>query len=103
MSTLRSDAWQWYVDHEMSPSEEVDLLAELSGSEKSELRVDRTAQDALARAPRMPAPVDFFWNAVAEAHSGQDIVSMADETQESIKQRMLRARQMFEQEYGKLS
>lgn len=103
MSTPRSDAWQRYIDHEMSPSEEADLLAQLGVSEKWELLVARMALDALGRTPRMPAPVDFACNVVAQERSGQDIVSMPDETEESVRQRMLRARQMFEQEYGKLS
>lgn len=51
----------------------------------------------------MPAPADFACNVMAEEHSGQDIVSMPDETQENVKSRMLRVRQMFEQLYGKLS
>ena len=103
MITPQLEAWQCYVDHEMSPSEEAALLARLSVSERSELLAARLALDALGRTPRMPAPADFACNVMAEEHSGQDIVSMPDETQESITSRMLRARQMFEQLYGKLS
>lgn len=103
MSTPQLDAWQFYVNHEMSPSEEAALLARLSESERSELLAARMALDALGRTPRMPAPADLARNVMAEEHSGQDIVSMPDETQESITSRMLRDRQMFEQLYGKLS
>lgn len=102
MSTPQLDAWQCYVDHEMSPSEEATLLARLSVSERSKLLAARMALDALGRAPCMPAPADLACNVMAEEHSGQDIVSMPDETQENVKSRMLRSGQMFEQLSGKL-
>lgn len=103
MSTLQLEAWQCYVDHEMSPSEEAALLARLSESERSELLAARMALDALGRTPRMPAPANLARNVMAEEHSGQDIVVMFDETKENVTSRMLRTRQMFEQLYGKLS
>lgn len=103
MSTPQLEAWQCYVDHEMSPSEEATLLARLSESERSKLLTARKALDALGRTPRMPAPADLVRNVTEEEHSGQDIVSMFDETEQNIMSRMLRARQMFEKLYGKLS
>ncbi len=103
MITPQLEARQGYMDHEMSPSEEAALLARLAESERSELLAARLAMDALGRTLRMPAPANLARNVMAEEHSGQNIVSMPNETQDSITPRMIRDRQMFEKLYGKLS
>lgn len=103
MSTLQLESWPCYVAHDMRRSEEAALLARRSESGRSDLPAARLALDALEHAPRIPAPADLALNVMANENSCHHIVSVFDETEESVKSRMRRARQMFEQLYGRLS
>jgi len=62
---LSDEARQRYLDQETSLSEEAAFLAQLSETERSELRATRTALEALQRLPQIPAPANLARNVMA--------------------------------------
>ena len=59
------EAWQRYLDQEMSHAEEAAFLARMDETERSALLSDRMALQALERLPRIAAPADLAKNIMA--------------------------------------